>query len=216
MVGAVVVDQVRRIGGKQDCPRAVHHPDDVLGLGRVAAQQAVLAEQPQIAGARDRVHRRLGNDVFACQAVALVERRQQAVEVLALEAREIEIEASGVQRMQLRRQQFVVPAGEFREAVIRDAVAGTCSGVRCDNRMTGTWSSPRCCAASSRPWPATISPASLTITGAVQPYSTSEAAILATWSSEWMRAFFAYGFSRAIGHCSICSGRKGSMVNDRC
>src|SRR6266511_3905380 len=78
--------------------------------------------------------------------------------------------------------------------------------------MIGTSFSPRCRAASSRPWPATISPSSDTITGAVQPYSTSDAAILATWSSEWVRAFLEYGFRRATGHCSICSGRKRSEV----
>src|SRR6266511_5263794 len=78
--------------------------------------------------------------------------------------------------------------------------------------MIGTSFSPRCRAASSRPWPATISPSSDTITGAVQPYSTSDAAILAIWSSEWVRAFLEYGFRRATGHCSICSGRKRSEV----
>jgi hypothetical protein len=45
--------------------------------------------------------------------------------------------------------------------------------------MIGTSFNPRYCAASSRPWPATISPSSATITGAVQPNSTSDAAILA-------------------------------------
>ena len=38
---------------------------------------------------------------------------------------------------------------------------------------------PKCCAASSRPWPAMISPSSAIKSGDVKPYSTSEAAILA-------------------------------------
>ena len=70
MIGAVVVDQIGRIGGEQDRLLTVHHPDDVLGLGAVAAQQPVLAEQPQVAGTRHWVGRWLGDDVLAGQAVA--------------------------------------------------------------------------------------------------------------------------------------------------
>ena len=122
MVGAVVVDEIRWIGREQDRLLAVHDADDVIGLGAVAAQQPVIAEQPQIARARHRVQRRLGDDVFAGKAVALVERRQQPVQVLALEAGEIEIEAGGVQRVQLGGEQLVIPARQLGQAVIRDPV----------------------------------------------------------------------------------------------
>jgi hypothetical protein len=49
MVGAVIVDEIRRIGGEQLRPLAVHQPSDILRAGRIAAQQPVLAE-----AARDR------------------------------------------------------------------------------------------------------------------------------------------------------------------
>jgi 2-oxoglutarate/2-oxoacid ferredoxin oxidoreductase subunit alpha len=47
--------------------------------------------------------------------------------------------------------------------------ARTCSGVRCDRRMTGTSLSPRWRAAKRRPCPAITSPSSVTSSGTVQP-----------------------------------------------
>jgi hypothetical protein len=78
--------------------------------------------------------------------------------------------------------------------------------------MTGTSLKPKCCAASRRPWPAITVPSSAIRIGCVQPYSTSDAASRATWSSECSRGLRAYGFRRATGHCSICSGRKRKDV----
>ena len=63
----------------------------------------MIAQQPQIAEARHRVERRLGDNVLAGKAVALIERREQPVEFLLVETGEVEIETSGVQRMQLGR-----------------------------------------------------------------------------------------------------------------
>jgi hypothetical protein len=70
----------------------------------------VIAQQPQLARQRDWIDRRLRDDVLAGETVALVERRQQPVQVLALEAGEVQIEAGGVQRVQFGRQKFVIPA----------------------------------------------------------------------------------------------------------
>ena len=72
--------------------------------------------------ARHRVGRRLGDDVLAGQTVAVVERGQQPVQVLALEAGERQVEAGGVERLQLGRQQLVVPAGQLGQPVVGDAV----------------------------------------------------------------------------------------------
>ena len=82
----------------------------------------MIAEQPQIARARHRVQRRLGNDVFAGEAVAVVERRQQPVEFLLVETGEVEIETGGVQRVQFGRQQFLIPCAREHQLVIGDAV----------------------------------------------------------------------------------------------
>src|SRR5512144_2927140 len=64
--------------------------------------------------------------------------------------------------------------------------------------ITGTASSPSRRAARMRPCPAITSSSSLTRIGMVQPYSTSDAASLATWSSECVRGFRAYGRSSWI------------------
>ena len=88
----------------------VHDSDDVIRLGAVAAQKPMIAEQPQIARARYRVQWRLGNDVVACKAVAVLERREQPVEVFLVETGEVEIESGGVQRVQFRRQQLLIPS----------------------------------------------------------------------------------------------------------
>ena len=58
----------------------------------------------------------------------------------------------------------------------RSSGQGT-TDIKADGRINGA----KCCAASNRPWPATISPSSVTITGAVEPYSTSEAGF---WRSD--------------------------------
>ena len=76
----------------------MYHPLHVRSLGAVAAEQAVIAQEPQIARPGDGVQRRLGDDVFA-EAIALVERCQQPVEVLALEAGQPKVETGGVQRL---------------------------------------------------------------------------------------------------------------------
>ena len=122
MVGAVVVDQIWWISCEQDRLLVVHDADDVIRLGAVAAQQAMIAQQPQIARPRHRVHRRLGNDVFAGEAIALVERRQQPIELLLVETGEVEIEAGGVQRVQFRRQELLIPGTREHQLVIGDAV----------------------------------------------------------------------------------------------
>jgi hypothetical protein len=44
MIGAGVVDQIRRIRGKQYRPLVVHDSDNVIRLGAVAAQKPMIAE----------------------------------------------------------------------------------------------------------------------------------------------------------------------------
>jgi hypothetical protein len=54
-----VVDEVGRVGGEQVRLLAVHQPRERLGAGRVAAEQPVVAEQPQIAEPGDGLLRRI-------------------------------------------------------------------------------------------------------------------------------------------------------------
>ena len=69
----------------------------------------MIAEQPQVARARHRVQGRLGDDIVAGKAVAVVERCQQPVELFALKAGETQIETGGIQRMQFGGEEFVIP-----------------------------------------------------------------------------------------------------------
>jgi len=61
MVRAVVVDEIRRVGRKQDRPFTIHQAAHVGRAGAVTAQQAVIAEDPEISGPRGRIARRFGD-----------------------------------------------------------------------------------------------------------------------------------------------------------
>ena len=78
-------------------------------------------------------------------------------------------------------------------------------GVRCDSTITGASDNPSFRAASTRPWPATITPSSPTSTGLTKPNSAIDPAICATCSSEWVRALRACGINRSSGHRSTLS-----------
>ena len=122
-----------RIGRAREQERgafAIHHPRDAIRLRAVAAQQAMRTHEPQVARPRDRMARRGGQDVgvvvrlvrIARRRLRLIERRHQMLELALVEAGEREIEALAVQRMQLRCQQLLVPAGIERELVVGDHV----------------------------------------------------------------------------------------------
>lgn len=76
--------------------------------------------------------------------------------------------------------------------------ARRCVGVRCANSMQGTSFIPSFRAASTRPCPAMMPFSPSTSTGFVQPNSRMLAAIWATCSSLWVRAFRAYGISDSM------------------
>jgi hypothetical protein len=52
---------VRRVGVDQVDRVAIQEPVHVLGLARVAAEQPVVAQEPQVAGPRDRLIGRVGH-----------------------------------------------------------------------------------------------------------------------------------------------------------
>ncbi len=47
-VGAGVIDTIRRIGGEKSCLVAIHEAGDVISIGRVPAEKAVITENPEI------------------------------------------------------------------------------------------------------------------------------------------------------------------------
>jgi len=126
VVGAVVVHQIGRIGREQDRPLAIHQAAHVGRAGAVAAQEAMVAEDPEIARARCRIARRLGNGHRRHGApgatfftVIFRDVGQQLVQLAIGEPDERQVEILGQQIVQLRRQQRLVPGAEFGQLVVR-------------------------------------------------------------------------------------------------
>ena len=63
--GRVVGHAIGRIGRHQMRPHPAEQPRHVGGIGGAAAEQPVAAEQPEVAGPRDRHRRRLGRRLLA-------------------------------------------------------------------------------------------------------------------------------------------------------
>ncbi len=127
MVRAVVVDEVRRIGREQRRPLAVHQPAHVGRAGAVAAEQPVVAEDPEIARPRRRVARRLRHhdrrDARPLRRLAAADvEGEQLVELGVGEAGERQVEVVGRQRLQLGGEQRLVPCSELGQLVVADAV----------------------------------------------------------------------------------------------
>lgn len=101
--------------------RALKQAVYVLGLAAVPAQQAVVAENPQIAWLRCRSIRR-GRHVVGIGQTLLHVAAHQPRQFLLVEAQQVKIEIHLLQRRQLDGQQFVVPLGDGSSLVVGDAV----------------------------------------------------------------------------------------------
>src|SRR5207244_10680514 len=60
VVTACVVYQVRWVGRQQRCQLTVHEAVNVLGVGRVAAEQAVITQEPEVTWLGDGLSFRFG------------------------------------------------------------------------------------------------------------------------------------------------------------
>ena len=112
-------DVVRRVGHHQSCAIAVHQTDIAVLLQRIAAQQAMGTQQPQIARARDR-RARLGQRrlVFGNLAFGIEDQRDLA----DLEAAALDVDLKRGELAQFEREQAAVPSGQFGEPVIREDI----------------------------------------------------------------------------------------------
>jgi hypothetical protein len=94
---------------------------DVRGLAAVAAEQAVLAEPPEVARPGGGLVGRLGHGVgVGLAGVGL--RVEQPRQLVGGEAGEVQVEAHLLQRRQFQRQPVLVPGGDRRRLVVGDAV----------------------------------------------------------------------------------------------
>jgi hypothetical protein len=102
---------VRRIAERHVGELAGEHPLDVGQHRCVAAQQAMVTQDPEVARLADRLLRRFRNLVLSVVARRLaVGQRQQPLEFRRIEADQVEGEALVPQPGQLFRQQLLAPA----------------------------------------------------------------------------------------------------------
>jgi len=120
VVGAVIIHQVRRIGGKQDGPLALHQTDDIVRLGTVAAEQAMRVQDPEIAWTGNGITRRFGNGLFFFRFGVIFD-AQQVVEFGCVEAGHLQVEVHGAEFFQFDPQQLLVPLGPSGGAVGQQA-----------------------------------------------------------------------------------------------
>ena len=114
---------VRRVGVEQVDRRAAEEPVEVFGTGAVAAEHAVLAQHPEVAGLRRGGVRRfrdlvLGDLLLGAQV--RLDLGQQGVDVLRRVPDRVE-RVLGPQLVEESRQGGLVPLGELVGAVVRDA-----------------------------------------------------------------------------------------------
>ena len=117
---------------------------------------------------------------------ALVEHE---VDLGEAEAGQLDIELEVDQRLQLDREDLLVPAGVERQLVVGEHIGAALGvGEVRQRAASAPTSSPSSLAASTRPWPAMISPSSETSTGLVNPNRSMLAAICLICFFEWVRA----------------------------
>ena len=97
---------------------AGQQPIDVLGLAAVAAEQPMVAENPQVARLGDRLVGRLGHLVRIGQAV-LHARVEHLRQVVLGEAEQVQVEVHALEGRQFDRQQFVIPGRPGRPSCCR-------------------------------------------------------------------------------------------------
>ncbi len=180
--GLVELDAVRRVGREQRRRRPVEEPRDVVGARRVAAQDPVVAEAPELARLDVRLLGRLGD---------LVGVGQPGLRLVAAEVAE-QREQAGVVDGDVRQERRSFSSSRPAIAPIGSRVARTSassSGSRSTYR-TGTVGSPRDRASATRAWPSTTNPVRrLTSTCWTQPTASSAPASASCCAFGWIRQF---------------------------
>ena len=115
-------------------------------------------------------------------------RIEDAGERVGVEAEALGVEAAGGNRLELDRQQLVVPLGTLGGGVVGEAVRPDLLGGEVRGRLpyrlrTGTVSRPSFWAAFSRVWPATTTPSASTTIGCLNPKRRMLSATASTASS---------------------------------
>ena len=122
VIRAVVVHEIRGVGGEERRGFAGHEPRHVLGVSRVAAEQLVIAEQPEIARLSDRVLGRLTSTrIFEVRPLLRERAGDQRVHLLGGVADAVERILSAKGLKQLRQGRFI-ERGDLPDTVICNRV----------------------------------------------------------------------------------------------
>ena len=208
-----VVDVVRRIG-EASCRRAGRRARARRRpAGRVAAEQPMVAQDPEVARPADRLLGRRRDLVLGlvrpASPSAIASSRSSSVASKPIRSRSKPLVPEPASSAASSASSQPAFSASWLSA---STYARFCASLRCASWITGTSSSPSFRAASTRPCPAMMPPCSSTSTGLVQPNSTIDAAIWATCASQWVRGLRSYGCRRSIGHSSIRSASATSPV----
>jgi transposase len=130
LIGEVRASVIGRIGKDCGSATAAQYPVEVPRLPRVAAEQPMFSQEPQIATTRDRCFRDRGQGVFRIRS-----RRphvgEEQIDLGRFEARDRNIELLDRQELnefaKLDRKEFSIPAGLFGDSVVGDHI-GTLLG----------------------------------------------------------------------------------------
>src|SRR5579885_828751 len=114
----IIVDTIGWIGHHEVRTCTVEYALDIGRNRRIAAQQAVLSQQPKITWSGDRLSRQGGDFVLFLRCSARIEAVKQAVELVLGKPEQIESDVILLESLELGRQHLFVPAGVQRDAVV--------------------------------------------------------------------------------------------------
>ena len=126
MPTAVVVHQVRRVGHHGRGTLVAHQARDVCGLGRIATQQTMVTQEPEIAVLRGRLGWQLGNEVGV--GLASGRAQKQGADLVWVEADDVDVVVKTDQLADLQREQVAIPGRLLVRAVIGQAIGLCLSG----------------------------------------------------------------------------------------
>jgi hypothetical protein len=163
--------------------RAVEQPIDILSRRAVAAKQAMLTQDPQVAALRDRLVGRLGHIVGIGEPL-LHAGIEQLGQFVGVETEQRPVDAGVLQLGQFERQQLEVPLGQLAGLVVGDAVGADLLGRQVAWRRAPAPSRARASvAAFQRVCPQTMTPASSTTIGWRKPNRWIDSATASTAAS---------------------------------
>ena len=135
---ALVGHVVGRVGEDQVGQAAVQRPPEVVGPGGVSAEQAVVAQEPEIARAREGIGWR-GRGLVG-EGGGRARSGEEVVDLARLEADQVEVDPESLKVGDLGGEQALVPAGVERELVVGQQVGpllGLAQAGKLDHRHRG-------------------------------------------------------------------------------